>query len=589
MRRRVRLTRRGRIVFFGLFPAAVLVGLSLGLFLSLREPSVALATEGPDGDVVNAEALPGLSFRAAAPEPGMFARASLTLDGRDITEQISRAGAEVVYRPRDLADGDHELVLRVPRRLSRAMVTVWRFTVDATHPEVNITEPGDVVFANEPVRLAGTAKGAQRLEIAGEAVDLGPDGTFALELDEPPGKALQVVAADAAGNRTEEKVRFTVVRSRAVVDEVRAVHVSFYGWASSLRKPILKMADRGQITAVQLDLKDESGVVGYDSNVRLARRAKAVNPINDLKAAVDELHGRGLYVIGRVVAFRDPVLKDWAWRNGKREYVLQTPGGKPYGGYGGFTNFSHPDVQQYNIDIAKEAAAAGVDSILYDYVRRPDGPLRNLEIPGLSGPPEDAIVEFMKRSAEQLEPYRVDLGASVYGIAATRPTQIAQDIPGIARYADYVSPMVYPSHWGPGEYNVDDPNRRPYDIVHRSLEDFLIAVDGTDCKVIPWLEDTYYRAWNRHRQVREQIRATRDWGIGDFIMWDPHVRYTVDALVANPKTPPKPTRQPGENRDPKVAETARNAAGPDDRGRTGRQDSSRPDVPTGIARTFGWE
>lgn len=136
---------------------------------------------------------------------------------------------------------------------------------------------------------------------------------MALEPDEPPAKPLQVVATDAAGNRASEKVRFAVVRSRAVVDQIRGVHVSLYGWASSLRKPVLKMADRRQITTVQLDLKDESGVVGYDSKVPLAKRAGAVNPINDLPEAVDELHG----------------------------------------GYGGFTNFSHPDVQQNNIDIAK--------------------------------------------------------------------------------------------------------------------------------------------------------------------------------------------------------------------------------------------
>lgn len=124
MRRRTRLTRRGRIVFFGLFPTAVLVGLFLGLFISLREPSVALATEGPDDEVINAAGLADLSFRAAAPERGLFARASLELDGRDITDQMSRTGADVVYRPQDLTKGEHEVILRVPRRLSRTMVTV---------------------------------------------------------------------------------------------------------------------------------------------------------------------------------------------------------------------------------------------------------------------------------------------------------------------------------------------------------------------------------------------------------------------------------------------------------------------------------
>jgi hypothetical protein len=320
------------------------------------------------------------------------------------------------------------------------------------------------------------------------------------------------------------------------------------------------MAEEGKINSVQFDLKDESGVVGYNSEVPLAEQIGAVNPINNLQEAVDQLHDLGIHVSGRIVAFRDPVLASWAWENGERDYVLQTPGGEPYAGYGGFTNFAHPDVRQYNIDIAKEAAAAGIDDILYDYVRRPDGPLENLEIPGLEGTPEEAIVQFVKETKEQLEPYRVKLGLSVYGIAATRPTQIAQDISGMAPYCDYVAPMLYPSHWGPGEFNVADPNRQPYDIIYRSLEDFLLEVEGTDCKVFPWLEDTSYRAWDRRKQVQEQIRATRDWGINGWLMWDPLVRYTPDAYEVDPEDPPPPEREPGVDRDPEVEEKARNAS-----------------------------
>ena len=53
------------------------------------------------------------------------------------------------------------------------------------------------------------------------------------------------------------------------------------------------------------------------------------------------------------------------------------------------------------------------------------------------------------------------VGASVFGVAATRPEEVAQDIPAMARTVDYIAPMVYPSHWGPGEYNVANPNGEP--------------------------------------------------------------------------------------------------------------------------------
>ena len=181
-------------------------------------------------------------------------------------------------------------------------------------------------------------------------------------------------------------------------------------------------------------------------------------------------------MIGRIVAFRDPVHARSAWANpATRDQVVQTPQGAPYAGYGGFTNFAHPAVRGYNVDIAEEAARRGVDDILYDYVRRPDGPRSGMVFPGLRGNPERAVAGFLAEARGRLGRRGAFLGASVFGIAATRPGEIAQDIGLIAREVDYVAPMLYPSHWAPGEYGVADPNADPYGIVRRSLEDFLRA------------------------------------------------------------------------------------------------------------------
>ena len=49
--------------------------------------------------------------------------------------------------------------------------------------------------------------------------------------------------------------------------------------------------------------------------------------------------------------------------------------------------------------------------------------------------------------------------------------------------------MVYPSHWGPGEYNVADPNLQPADIVRASVSDFARVVAGSGAAVVPWLQD----------------------------------------------------------------------------------------------------
>jgi hypothetical protein len=254
-------------------------------------------------------------------------------------------------------------------------------------------------------------------------------------------------------------------------------------------------------------------------------------PPYDLAAAIADLHERGVSVVGRIVAFADPVLAANAWENGRRDMVLQTRNGNQYSGYGGFTNFAHPEVRGYLVDLAEEAAAAGVDGILWDYVRRPDGDLDGLSIPGLEGTPEEAIASFLAESRARLAPYDVDHGASVYGVAATRPTEIGQDIPAMAKSLDYVAPMVYPSHWGPGEYGVADPNRQPYEIVRRSLADFQLAVEGTDARVVPWLQDFSLGVTYRTAEVKAQIDAAADIGIDEWLLWDAGTRYTESALA----------------------------------------------------------
>ena len=195
-----------------------------------------------------------------------------------------------------------------------------------------------------------------------------------------------------------------------------------------------------------------------------------------------------------------------------------------------FTNFAHPTVRAYNIEIAEEAAQLGVDDILYDYVRRPDGPLTSMVFPRLADRPEDVIVRFLAETQARLSQYGTFLGASVFGIAATRPQDVAQEIPQMAGSLDYVSPMVYPSHWSPGEYEIEDPNRQPYDIVLASLRDFQAEVDGLGARVLPWLQDFSLGVDYGPAEVRAQIEAAHDAGIDEWLLWDPAVTYTRDAL-----------------------------------------------------------
>ena len=157
-------------------------------------------------------------------------------------------------------------------------------------------------------------------------------------------------------------------------------------------------------------------------------------------------------VVGRIVAFRDPILaqrpttraRPTAWSlapTAARTTVATTARSR-------FTNFADPEVRQYNIDLATEAAKLGFDDILYDYVRRPDGKLSTLRFPGLGDKtPDKSIADFVAETQLRVQPEGKYLG--VLGLRHRRhPAH--RNRPGHPRHrphADYIAPMVYPSHW----------------------------------------------------------------------------------------------------------------------------------------------
>jgi hypothetical protein len=257
-------------------------------------------------------------------------------------------------------------------------------------------------------------------------------------------------------------------------------------------------------------------------------------------ATLQDLHAMGLRVVGRIVNFRDPLLGPWARDNGRLDWlVLDAEGTAPYSseyGAAAFVNFSHPDVQQYSIDLALEAAQLGFDSILYDYVRRPDGDISTMSFPGITTRTEVAVAGFVRRTHDALDAIEgadVDLGISVFGIAATRPNQIAQDMPLLLPWVDYVAPMVYPSLWNDGEYGVADPAAQPYDIVERSMTDFVAQARATGVAIIPWLQafsvtgDPDYGP----NMVDAQIRAAAAAGGQGFLLWNASSVYDAGGLI----------------------------------------------------------
>jgi hypothetical protein len=430
----------------------------------------------------------------------------------------------MVLAPGALPDGRHVLTVDVDgRKVTRA------FVVDTTAPALAVTAPARVPMGHA-LTLDGSVEPGSRVTVNGRSAQV-TGATWHATFAKAPAQ-VAVVATDAAGNATRQSVSV-----KFDVPLTHAVHMTALAWSyGPKRRAVIRLVKQHRINAVEVDIKDEDGIVGFRSNVPLARADGAAKfAAYDARQMVRQLHALHARVIGRLVAFHDPKLAGYAWRHGHHDWVIQDRKGKPWQGtYGSFAfaNFANPNVQQYNVDLAVEAAKLGFDDILYDYVRRPDGDLKEMHIPGLQGSGEAQIAAFVRKTREALDQAGTDtfLGASVFGVSATRPKEIAQNIPMIAKYADYVSPMVYPSHWGPGEYNVGNPNAHPYQIVRRSIKDFVKQVKGTNAIVMPWLQDFSLGIHYTPAMVLAQEQAAGADGVHGFLLWNAGCDYDVPAL-----------------------------------------------------------
>lgn len=479
-----------------------------------------------DGAALRLDAATDLEVVVTIDRADSVAGASFTVnDEAPPGDVLERTDTGFVWTPGPLPADAYRIEVHAPRPVLSDAAFSWEFVVDDTAPLLEIPEPAPAGIC-EPVTVTARAEPGSTVTVGGEPVDLADDGTFTLSFDQPPAGAIPVIATDAAGNRSGGEI---VVPTDYPPNQ--GVHVTAAAWGhDGLRQGILDLIDAGLVSTVELDLKDEGGIVGYDTDVALAHTIGAVQEHYDLDEAMAELEARDVRVVGRVVAFRDAPLAHWAWNHGRPDMVVQDAEGGMLGAYGGFTNFVHPDVRQYNLDIALEGVEAGMDDILWDYVRRPEGAISNMVFPGIEGSVASEVAEFLAFTAEPLRERCAYQGASLFGIAADRPWAVGQDVGLIARNVDYIAPMLYPSHWGPGEYGVDHPDGQPYDIIKASLADFQAKAEGTGVTMVPWIQDFSLGVAYGPEEVRAQIEAARDLGVDDWLLWNARVVYTEGAL-----------------------------------------------------------
>jgi hypothetical protein len=284
------------------------------------------------------------------------------------------------------------------------------------------------------------------------------------------------------------------------------------------------------LNTIELDVKDENGRVGFvPSSVPLARRIGASAPYYRAKQVARQVHAHGEYLIGRLVTFEDPVLSEQ-----RPDLAVHNADGSVWHNNAGlgWTNPYDRRVWRYNVDVAVAAAQAGFDEIQFDYVRFPsDGDISLIRYPGEH--PQGmrwTIPAFVQYASKRLHPLGARVSVDVFGLSANRDLGIGQLPRRVSRYVDAVYPMVYPSHYNPGEYGIRDPSAWPGRIVGRSLLDFQRALEGRKARLTPWLQDFSLGRTYTIDDVRRQIAAARGHGANGFLLWNPLGLYDSDVL-----------------------------------------------------------
>jgi hypothetical protein len=318
---------------------------------------------------------------------------------------------------------------------------------------------------------------------------------------------------------------------RARPAEIRGVHVTM-ALASLPGKldEYLSLTSDG-LNTLQLDVKDENGEVGFRSpKVPLAHKIGAARPYYKARQVAQRVRKHGIYLVGRVVVFEDPVLS----RNRPQMAIRTADGGVWTNDVGlGWTNPYDRRVWQYNVDLAVAAIEAGFDEIMFDYVRFPtDGDLASAVFNGAQKVPKhETIADFLDYAASRIRPAGGRLSIAVFGLSATRNLGIGQKVRRLAKEVDAVYPMVYPSHYGPGELGVPDPNGDPGMTVARSLRDFQKQLEGRKAVLVPWLQDFSMGRTYTIDEVRAQVNAARRMNAGGFLLWNASGVYTPGALA----------------------------------------------------------
>jgi hypothetical protein len=309
-------------------------------------------------------------------------------------------------------------------------------------------------------------------------------------------------------------------------DEIRGVYFNGYLFNNlNKRESIEEILMSTNVNTLVIDVKTDNGHILFDTDVEEVsylnnERVKfSKNEIQDLREIKD------LYLIARLVVFQDPLFAKFF----PDEAVFDSRLNKPYSQNGQFfLDPSSEKVQNYIVNIAVEACRLGFDEIQYDYIRYPDSnnKFMRFDIKNDFENRVNNINSFLSKSRKMLHNEGCLLSADTFGYILTNKQDggIGQNLESIVENVDFISPMVYPSHYTNGSFGYQNPNKHPYEVITAALTDALDRGIDKD-KIRPFLQGF----WHSNEDIRNNIKAASDLKM-DWLIWNILSVYELDSF-----------------------------------------------------------
>lgn len=321
-------------------------------------------------------------------------------------------------------------------------------------------------------------------------------------------------------------------------EAVRGIYLTAWS-AGSTRKmdKVLAMLDRTELNALVIDVRDAGQNYWKGMGIKLSDESGAtIVAVTNGKKVMDRLLAHGTYPIARIACFRD----NYVPKKHPNQAVNKITGGvwKDRGGYTWLDPYNKKN-WDYIAAIVDFALDQGFPEIQLDYVRFPSEGKASVQAfpakksyPDPKAKPQDVVAAFANFIGERVRKRKAVFSADLFGIISSSKSDqgIGQELEKVAEPFDVLCPMVYPSHFAKGEYGVKDPSSSPYLILSKSLADFKSRLPGKSVR--PWLQDFFGYGVT---QVQAQIKASKELGYEEYLLWNARNIYTEAAVVDTSK------------------------------------------------------